>query len=183
MKDLLEAGIKVIASINIQYIAELREQVEAITGKHVTQTVPISFIQERRRNRDRRRAARRTDGTLPGRTGVTRKREERLSKLRELALVLAADVVDHQLSDYLERHGIRQQFRRARADSRMHNAACQCARDDRRSLEPLLERFHGELIVAYVNQPQISPEDQATLDEKLAIAQARWRPHRDSGRR
>src|ERR1039457_5621741 len=27
------------------------------------------------------------------------------------------------------------------------------------------ERFHGELIVAYVSQPQISPADQATLDQ------------------
>src|SRR5215831_2125833 len=42
--DLLNAGIKVVASINIQYIAELQEDVEALTGKHVTQTVPIYFI-------------------------------------------------------------------------------------------------------------------------------------------
>src|ERR1700686_565700 len=43
-KDLVQAGIKVIASINIQYVSELQEQIEAITGKQVTQTVPISFI-------------------------------------------------------------------------------------------------------------------------------------------
>src|SRR5947209_7742535 len=42
--DLLNAGNTVISSINIQYVAELRSQVEAITGKQVTQTVPISFI-------------------------------------------------------------------------------------------------------------------------------------------
>ncbi|MBV9745953.1 MAG: sensor histidine kinase KdpD, partial [Acidobacteriia bacterium] len=42
--ELLRAGIKVIASINIQYVAELSQQVEAITGKHVTQTVPVAFI-------------------------------------------------------------------------------------------------------------------------------------------
>ena len=33
VQDLLGGGIKVIASINVQYIAELRDQVEAITGK------------------------------------------------------------------------------------------------------------------------------------------------------
>jgi hypothetical protein len=43
-KELVKAGIKVIASINIQYVSELQEQIEAITGKQVTQTVPISFI-------------------------------------------------------------------------------------------------------------------------------------------
>ena len=44
VQDLLGAGMKVIGSINIQYIAELSEQVEAITGKHVTETVPVAFI-------------------------------------------------------------------------------------------------------------------------------------------
>ena len=44
VQDLVNAGLKVIGSINIQYIEELRDEVEAITGKHVTQTVPISFI-------------------------------------------------------------------------------------------------------------------------------------------
>jgi two-component system sensor histidine kinase KdpD len=32
------------------------------------------------------------------------------------------------------------------------------------------ERFHGELIVAYVRQPGISAPDQAALDAKLAFA-------------
>ena len=36
----------------------------------------------------------------------------------------------------------------------------------------IAEKFHGELIVAYVSQPRISAADQATLDEKLAIARA-----------
>ena len=43
-KELVSSGIKVIGSINIQYVEELREQVEALTGKHVTETVPTSFI-------------------------------------------------------------------------------------------------------------------------------------------
>src|SRR5215510_6950754 len=43
-KELVQAGIKVIASINIHYVTELRQRVEAITGKKVTQTVPISFL-------------------------------------------------------------------------------------------------------------------------------------------
>src|SRR4051794_29549040 len=42
VQDLLNAGIKVVASINIQYVSELRDQVERITGKGVSQTVPVS---------------------------------------------------------------------------------------------------------------------------------------------
>src|SRR5262249_25456033 len=44
VEEILAAGIKVVVSINIQYIAELAAQVEAITGKHVDQTVPAAFI-------------------------------------------------------------------------------------------------------------------------------------------
>ena len=32
------------------------------------------------------------------------------------------------------------------------------------------DRFHGELIVAYVRQPHLRPEDQAALDTHLAVA-------------
>ena len=42
--QLLEAGIAVITSVNLQHIEEIRPRVEAITGKHVTQTVPLSFL-------------------------------------------------------------------------------------------------------------------------------------------
>ena len=43
--QLLKAGISVITSVNLQHIEEKREKVEAITGKHVTDTVPLSFLQ------------------------------------------------------------------------------------------------------------------------------------------
>jgi two-component system sensor histidine kinase KdpD len=36
----------------------------------------------------------------------------------------------------------------------------------------IAQRFHGELIVAYVNQPNLSSADQAALDARLAIASA-----------
>jgi two-component system sensor histidine kinase KdpD len=42
VRELVDAGIIILGSINIQYIEELQQQVEAITGKHVTETVPIS---------------------------------------------------------------------------------------------------------------------------------------------
>ena len=42
--ELLDAGISVITSLNLQHIEEKRPRVEAITGKHVTQIVPLSFV-------------------------------------------------------------------------------------------------------------------------------------------
>jgi two-component system sensor histidine kinase KdpD len=96
-------------------------------------------------------------------------REDRLSKLRELALVVTADIVDSQLTDYLERHGIRQQFG-------AHERILVCV-TPRANMQEMMElaqitakRFHGELIVAYVKQPNITPENQSALDARLAIA-------------
>jgi two-component system, OmpR family, sensor histidine kinase KdpD len=158
VQDLLEAGIQVIASINIQYVSELREQAEAISGKHVEQTVPLCFIQS-------------ADEIEIVDAPPLQKHEERLSKLRELALVITADFVDHQLNDYLERHGIKQRFG-------AHERILVCV-TPRANIQEMMEiaqmiahRFHGELIVAYVRQGNISPEDQSALDARLAVANA-----------
>jgi two-component system sensor histidine kinase KdpD len=171
VKDLLEAGIQVIASINIQYVAELREQVEAITGKHVSQTVPLSFIQ----SADEIEIVDASPEAPMERSGdeqvQIQKYEERLSRLRELALVVTADIVDYQLNDYLERHGIKQSFG---AYERI--LVCITPRANMQEMmefaQIIAKRFHGELIVAYVKQANISPEDQSALDARLAIANA-----------
>jgi two-component system, OmpR family, sensor histidine kinase KdpD len=171
VKDLLDAGIQVIASINVQYIAELREQVEAITGKHVDQTVPIAFIQGADEIEIVDAAPVEPLERSPDEQLQARRYEERLSKLRELALVVTADVVEHQLNEYLECHGIKQQFG-------AHERILVCI-TPRANLQEMIEtaqivarRFHGELIVAYVKQPNISPADQSALDARLAIANA-----------
>jgi two-component system sensor histidine kinase KdpD len=170
VKDLLDVGIDVIASINIQYVDELRERVEVITGKHVDQTVPLSFIQ----GADEVEIV-----DAPPDEPIERSPEEqvlqkhggRLAKLRELALVVTADVVDHQLTDYLERHGILQHYG---AHERI--LVCITPRANMQEMmqtaQIIAERFHGDLIVAYVKQPNISPEDQSALDVRLAIASA-----------
>ena len=171
VRDLLGAGIKVIGSINIQYIAELREQVEAITGKHVTETVPVSFIQSAD---EIELVDAPTEGPLEQpqeHSAAVGSRQQRLFKLREMALVLAADVVDHQLEDYLERHGIHQHM-----GTQERILVCITPRANAHDMletgRIIAERFHGELIAAYVSQPETSPADQAALDARLAIARA-----------
>lgn len=156
VQDLMKAGIKVIGSINVQYVAELQDQVEAITGKRAAETVPVSFI----RSADEIEIV---DAPQEG--------PQQPPELRELALVLAADVVDQQLNQYLEVHGIHQHF-----GALERILVCITPRanvsDMLETARMIAERFHGELIAAYVNQPQISPEDRAALDEKLAAARA-----------
>lgn len=174
-KDLLEAGIMVIASVNIQYVDELRERVEAITGKHVNQTVPLSFIQSAEEIEIVDAPPKEPAGQSSDEEVEIRKQEERLSKLRELALLVTADVVDHQLSEYLERHGIKQNFG---AHERI--LVCITPRANMQEMmqtaQIIAQRFHGELFVAYVRQPGITAADQSALDARLAIANAAGAP-------
>jgi two-component system sensor histidine kinase KdpD len=171
VQELLDAGIKAVASINIQYIDELREQVEAITGKHVTETVPALFIRSADEIEVIDVPPEEPIERSPQQQNHASQREQRMSKLRELALVLAADVVDHQLLDYLERHGLGQPLG-------THERIMVCitpranVQDMIETARTIADRFHGDLIVAYVNQPEISAADQAALDERLALARA-----------
>jgi len=171
VQELLDAGISVISSVNVQYIDELAEQVAKITGKRVTQTIPRSFLNS-------------ADGIVvvdaPPEMCITRTQDgepepgaasqaQKLSELREIALLLAADVVDRQLETYLQRNRITQTFG---AQERIMvcvtpraNAAPMIASGRRNA-----DRFHGDLTVAYVRQPELSADDQAALERNLAIA-------------
>jgi len=163
----LQEGIKVVASVNVQYIAELREQVEAITGKYHTQTVPVCFIKSADEIEIVDTPPEEPIAHLSREQVDVAQRQQRLSKLRELALVLTADVVDRQLVDYLRQHGLRQQFG---AHERL--LVCITPRSNIQEMigtaRIIAERFHAELIVAYVAQPQISAAGQSALDERLA---------------
>jgi two-component system sensor histidine kinase KdpD len=177
VQNLLDARIKVIASINVQYVAELQKEIEAITGKHVTETVPVSFIKSADEIEIVDAPPEEPMELPPEEQAEAQKREQRLSRLRELALVLAADVVDHQLNEYLECHGLKQQFG---ANERI--LVCITPRANMQEMmemaQIIAQRFHGELTVAYVNQPNISSMDQAALDARLAIASAAGAPSR-----
>jgi two-component system sensor histidine kinase KdpD len=161
VEEVRSAGIGVISSINIQYVAELREEVETVTGKHVIETVPVAFL----KSADEIEIVDAPAEEAPDRA-------QRLSGLRELALILAADVVDHQLTEYLECHGIHPQ-------TGTHERILVCLTPRANAAQMLdtaaviSERFHAALIAVYVRQEGISPSDEAALQEKLEIARSR----------
>lgn len=171
VRDLLAAGVSVITTINIQYIAELRDRVEALTRKHVGQTVPRSFLY----NADEIVVVDAPpDATFQGSEATGEEDAARarvLSELREIALLLAADVVDRQLESYLRRNGLSTTL-----GTQERILVCVTPRANARPMiesgRRNAERFHGELIVAYVRQPDLRPEDQAALDGHLAVARA-----------
>jgi two-component system sensor histidine kinase KdpD len=93
----------------------------------------------------------------------------RLSELRELALLLAADVIDAQLVNYLQSNGVA-----LRWGMQERILVCVTPRSDAgamlRSGRRNADRFHGNLLVCYVQQSGLAPKDQATMNANLVLA-------------
>ena len=169
VEQLLNAGISVITSVNLQHIAEKHAEVGAITGKHVEQLVPLSFLQiaDEIVVVDAPPAA--CMNISENGSGNRSLTQLQLSELREIALLLAADVIDKQLERYLARHGIQQTWGT--------QERILVLLSPRTAMERIIEtgarnrdRFHGELIVAHGNKPDWTPEERQRLQEGLEVA-------------
>lgn len=173
VEELLSAGISVITSINLQYVKEKQRQVEEIRRKTARDSVPEAFI----RTADEIElvdappeycVTRSSEGGAPSALDASQVQRQ-LSELREIALVLAADVVDHQLEEYLHQHGIWQvygtQERILVCVTPRSNASLMIHRGRKQA-----DRFHGDLYAVYVQQDELGAEDQKILDANLACA-------------
>jgi len=155
VEELLAHGINVIGSVNLQHIDDQREAVEKLTGRPVSETIPRDFLN--------------TADEIVVVDAPTEGAPPELSALREMALVLSADVIDAGLQRYLQSHDIepagrtRERFlvcltARANAD-RMIASARQSA-----------ARFHCDVLAVYVRRPNSSAADQREMEENLARA-------------
>jgi two-component system sensor histidine kinase KdpD len=166
VEELLDRGIAVITAVNLQHIAEQQDEVERITGKRAANSVPQAFLA----GADEIEVVDAPPDALiarPGDRSVSDAR--RLAELREIALLLAADVVEVQLQNYLESHGVA-----ARWGAQERILVCLTARSSARQM---LEsghrnalRFHGALLAAYVEQASLSKEDRGLLELHLDLA-------------
>src|SRR5665213_997115 len=116
VEELLDAGINVISTVNLQHLESLNDVVQGITGVVQRETVPDPVVRaadqlelvDMAPEALRRRLAHgnvyppeRIDTALGNYF-----RAGNLTALRELALLWVADRVDEELSDYRERHNI-----------------------------------------------------------------------------
>lgn len=118
VEELLDAGIDVISTVNVQHLESLNDVVTSITGVVQPETVPDAVVRSAEQvelvdmtpQALRRRMAHghvyppeRVDTAL-----ANFFREGNLTALRELALLWVADRVDEGLAKYRAQHGIRQ---------------------------------------------------------------------------
>jgi two-component system sensor histidine kinase KdpD len=169
-EQILSAGISVIGTINLHYIEELQDEVKAITGRRRDQTVPKAFLEQADEIEIVDVPAEQSlQQTAGGEAPPDAEEQQRLSRFRELALLLSAQVVDLQLERYLKAHGMEEswgaQERIMVCITPRSNAARMIASGRRNA-----DRFHGELYVVYVMQPHLTAEDQLSLERKIALA-------------
>ena len=166
VRELLDRGISVITAINLQHIREQQDAVERITGKRAANSIPAEFLHDA----DEIEVIDAPPDALLDRTGAKSIPGSRsLAELRELALLLAADVVDRQLQEYLDAHGVA-----ARWGAQERILVCLTPRSNAsemlRSGQRNRLRFHGALLVAYVQQTDLRPQDRRQLETHLALA-------------
>jgi two-component system, OmpR family, sensor histidine kinase KdpD len=171
VQQLRDAGISVITAINLQHIEELRSIVEPLTGKGVAETVPKAFLT----GADEIEIVDMSPEQLIERLGqqpdqaARAVERRRLSELREIALFLAAEVVDRQLEDYIEAHGLAPV-----ANTQERILVCVTPRANATAMlavaQRTAERFHGELHVLNVRRADFSEPDREAMEKQFGLA-------------
>lgn len=170
--ELLRNGISVLTSVNLLHVEEYKEKVQAITGKDTAETIPKSFLLAAD---DIVIVDVPTDlclwrlGEKLTSIGISNYQERQLSELRELALLLTAEVVDAQLESYVHAHGIKQVFgtqERFLVCITPHSSALAMIESGKRNRE----RFQGELHVVYLLQRGRSEDENTTVETYLEAA-------------
>jgi len=178
VEEILDAGVSVITTVNIQHLESLKDRVEQITGIKVQETVPdwvidhandvelIDMAPEALRARMRHgniypadRAQRALENFF---------RPGNLAALRELALRRTAEEVDDQLDTYMHEHDL--------AGWQVDDRVLVCI--DHRPLSQTLlrraslmgRRLKAPILAAYVRRHDLSADERAALDENLRLA-------------
>ena len=161
--------INVVGALNLQHIREQQDTVERITGKRAESSVPQSFIE----SADEIVIVDVPTEDLKG-GKLTLLNPVQLSELREAALLLAAEVVEHQLQRYMDSHGILQSW-----GTQERILVCVTAQNLARTM---LEsgaraeaRFHGQLLAVTVRMRTEMPRAvEEALAENLEYARGGW---------
>jgi len=154
--ELLSAGINVVATVNLEHIEDQCRVAEKLTGHTVTETIPRDFLN--------------TADEIVVVDAPTDGSPE-LSELRQMALVLSADVIDAGLRRYLEAHEIEPSWR---THERLLVCLTPKANADRMiaSARESAARFHCDVMAVSIKQGNLSQTEQHSIDDNLAIARA-----------
>jgi two-component system sensor histidine kinase KdpD len=159
VNELLDAGITVVSTVNIQHLESINDVVERITGIRQRETIPDEAVRaaeqielvdmtpealRRRMAHGNIYAPEKIDAAL-----ANYFRAGNLTALRELALLWVADQVDEALESYRQRHGITEPWE---TRERVVVAVTGAPGSDGliRRAARIAQRSHGELLGVHV---------------------------------
>jgi two-component system sensor histidine kinase KdpD len=177
VEELLEAGIDVYTTVNVQHIESLNDVVAQITGVHVRETVPdrvfdaadevelVDLPPDELLQRLREGKVYSTEKTGQALTSFFRKGN--LIALRQLALRATADRVDAALREYRETHAIRETWA---AGERVLVCVGPDPLSERlvRAARRLATALHAGWIAVYVETPGLARLPRSARDRVLA---------------
>jgi two-component system sensor histidine kinase KdpD len=183
VEDLLDAGITVISTVNIQHLESLADLVENITGVQVRERVPDRVLDSAdevelidmapHALRQRMKHGNIYPPERAERALTEFFREGNLIALREMALRKVAQLAEHDLEHYMHQEGIDAAW-----------SACErvmvCV-DDQPQAQNLMRRgwrmanrYKTELLAVFVETPRwasASPETKRAVEENLRFAE------------
>ena len=184
--DILESGIDVYATVNLQHLESMNDIIEQITGVHVTETLPDKVLQEA----DEVVVVDVQPKTLLNRLkrGAVYKQEKvpmalqhffrlgNLNALRELALRKTADHVDVDLSEYRQIHNITNNWHTTERILVAITAELSSQHLIRVAAR-LNQRLKGEFYVAYVEcthwmAEKETPDSLKSLEDNFRLAES-----------
>jgi two-component system, OmpR family, sensor histidine kinase KdpD len=170
VEHLLDAGISVLTTVNIQYLENVQDEVERTTGKRAPYVIPRAFLMN---SADEITVvdAPSEESVLGGIDDSSERLAEknRLSRLRELALLVAASVVDRQLEGYLRSQGTEQTWgvqERILVCISAQSDASEMLESGRRNAD----RFQGEFHVLYFADESSRTKNKGVLERNLKYA-------------
>ncbi|QNU04701.1 universal stress protein [Peribacillus butanolivorans] len=176
---ILDAGISVISTMNIQHVESLNDSVKQITGVCVRETVPDSFLHladelELIDISPRALRQRMQEGYIYARDKVEQSlsnffKTRNLIALRELTLRELADDVDDRLESLKRKEGVRGPWRKEEVIFVCVNLRPDSERLIRRGFR-IAYRLKAKWFVVYVkDQPSLSNDEQNILDKIISL--------------
>ncbi len=178
---LLDQGIHILTTLNVQHLESLNDDVFQITGVRVRETVQDSILDEAAEIRlvdlsPEELLSRLEEGKIYSPDVAARAKEAffrpgNLAALREIALRVLSDHVDRRLADYMREHAI-EAIWRSRERVMVAVAPLSNARRLVRRGFRLASRLRADLHVVYVqpSRSSLSPEARQSLERALSLA-------------
>jgi two-component system sensor histidine kinase KdpD len=179
VEDILDAGINVLATMNVQHLESLNDQIEDITGVHIEDTVPDQLLHKAEEiemvdltvrallNRLERGDVFPQEAADPTTTKLFS--ESNLAALREIALREAAGRVDEDVLELRKEKRIQKPWQ-------MHEKVMICISPSNPSMRlirrgwRIAQRIHADIVAVYVDEGRLSEKQEKIVSDDFSLA-------------